>query len=67
MRTGVLLCCVLICYVNRSDSCVQPVGCHTCQLKSEGSASFRRSDTVAILIGHIITTNHSIVLTEMKG
>ena len=39
-------------YVSRSDSFVQPAGYHSCQIiKSDGSASFRRSDTGAILIG----------------
>ena len=62
-----MLCCVLICHVNRSDSFVQPAGYHSCQIKSDGSASFRRSDTGANLIGVIITTNLSPVLAEMKG
>ena len=55
MTTGVLLCCLFICYVNKSDSFVQPVGYHNCQIKSDGSASYRCSDTGAILIGDIIT------------
>ena len=62
VNTGVLLCCVLICYVNKTDISVQPAGYHSCQIKSSGSASFRRSDTRAILIGDIMTTNHSLVL-----
>ena len=49
----VVLCCVLICYVNRSDSFVQPVGYYSCQIKSDGSVSFRRSDVDVILIGDI--------------
>ena len=53
--------------MNRSDSFAQPAGYHGCQIKSDGSASFRRSDTCAILIGDIITTNHSLVLAEIKG
>ena len=67
MRTGVALCCVLICYVNRSDSFVQPVGYHSCQTKSDDSAYFRRIHTGAILIGDIVTTNQSLVLGETKG
>ena len=51
---------LLVCNVNKSDSFVQPVGYHRCQIKSDGSASFWRSDTVAIVIGRIITTNHSL-------
>ena len=62
-----MLYCVLICYVNRSDSFVQPAGYYSCQLMSDGSASFRRSDTSAILIGDITTTNPTSVLAEMKG
>ena len=62
-----MLCCVLVCHVSRSDSFVQPAGYHSCQIKSDGSASFRRSDTGAHLIGDIITTNLSPVLAEMKG
>ena len=62
-----MLCCVLICYVNRSDSFVQPAGYYSCQLISDGSASFRRSDTSANLIGDITTTNPTSVLAEMKG
>ena len=59
---------VLICYVNRSDSFVQPrSGYNRCQIKSDGSASFRRSDAGVNLIGDIIATNHSLVLAEMKG
>ena len=54
-------------HVSRSDSFVQPAGYHGCQIKSYGSASFRRSDTGAIMIGDIITTNHSLVLAQMKG
>jgi len=53
--------------VNRSDSFAQPAGYHGCQIKSDGNASFRRCDTGAILIGYIITTNHCLVLAEMKG
>ena len=67
MRT-VVLCCVFICYVNRNNSYIQPAGFQSCQIiKSDGTACFRRSDTGAILIGDIITTNHSLVLAEMKG
>ena len=56
----------LICHVNKSDRFVQPVEYHCCQIKSDDSASFWRSDTVAIIIGGIITTNHSLVLAENK-
>ena len=59
--------CDLICYANRSDSFVQSVGYHSCHIKFDGSASFRRSDTHAVLIGDIITTIHSLILLEMKG
>ena len=59
VRTGVLLCCVLICYVNRSVGFVQRAAYHSCQIMSEGSASFRRSDTCAILIGDIVTTDYT--------
>ena len=65
--TVVSLCCVLIYHVNRSDRFVQPVGYHSCQIKSDGSVSFRRSDTCAVYIGDIIMTNHSLVFEEMKG
>ena len=59
VRTGVLLCCVLICYVNRSDGIVQRAAYHSCQIKCDVSASFRRSDTGEILIGDIVTTDYS--------
>ena len=53
--------------MNRSDSFVQPAGFHTCQIKSDGNAYFRRIDTGAIVIGDIPTTNHCLVLGETKG
>ena len=61
------VCCVLICYENRSDSFVLPVGYHSCQIMSDGSAYFQRIDTGAMLTGDIVTTNHSLDLRETKG
>ena len=62
-----MVCCVFICYVNRSDSFVHLAGYSSCQIKSDGSASFRLRDTGAdILMGDIITTNHTLFLAEMK-
>ena len=63
----VVMCYVLICYANRSDSFVQPTGYHSFQIKFYGSTCFRRIDTGAILIGDIVTTNHCLVLGETKG
>ena len=57
----------LICHLNKSDSFVQPVGYHSCQIMSDGSASFWRNDTFAVIIGSIITTNHSLVFSRKKG
>ena len=56
----------MICCVNRNGNFVQPAWYHSCQIKSDDSSSFRRSDTGAILSGDIITTNHSLVLAEMN-
>ena len=41
--------------MNKIDSFVEPVGYHSYQIKSDGTASFRRSDTESILICDRIT------------
>ena len=45
--------------MNRSDGFVQRAPYHSCHIKCDGNASFRRSDTVAVLIGDIVRTEYS--------